>query len=241
MLQGGLPPLFSAATRDALDYREWLDSYWAKDLQELFVVERKTAFLKFVELLFLQSGELFEATSLSGPCEVSRTTLQTWLQILETTLLAVVLRPYAGGSAREIRSQPKVYAFDTGFVCHVRGWEQLTDTARGLLFEHLVLNELLSVLPRDTVHFWRDKQQHEVDFVVAGVGGRAPLAIECKWSPERFTPSSLASFRGLHPDGESWLVAHDLAAETERRFGPHRVRLLPIDGLAEALTRWLRG
>ncbi len=80
-----------------------------------------------------------------------------------------------------------------------------------------------------------------MDFVIAGVGGRAPLAIECKWSPERFTPSSLASFRGLHPDGESWLVAHDLVAETERRFGPHRVGLLPIDGLAEALTRWLRG
>jgi predicted AAA+ superfamily ATPase len=46
--------------------------------------------------------------------------VQSYLSILETTLLATVLRPYHGGAA-EIRTQPKVYGFDTGFVAYHRG------------------------------------------------------------------------------------------------------------------------
>ncbi len=241
MLRGGLPPFFLSDRVDDLDYREWLDSYWAKDLQELFVVEKRTAFLKFVQLLMLQSGDLYEASRLATPCEISRQTAQNYLSILETTLLVTVLRPFSGNHARELRAQPKVYAFDTGFVCFARGWATLNDEARGRLFEHLVLNELLSELPKESVNFWRDKQRMEVDFVVTGHRGRGPLAIECKLNPEKFNPAALNSFRGLHPEGENWLVARDLVAPTVRRLGGHEVRLIPYAALAEAVRGWMEG
>ena len=238
MLHGGLPSFFLADRPDDALYREWLDSYWAKDLQELFVVDKKSSFLKFVELLFLQSGRRFEATAFAAPCEISRPTVQQYLQILETTLLATVVRPYSGNHAREIRAQPKVYAFDTGFVAFMSGWTALTDEARGLLLEHLVLNELLSELPRETILFWRDKQQHEVDFVISGVRGRPPLAIEVKLQPDKLSPSALRSFRALHPDGENWLVARDVAASTWVKVGGIDVHVVPYEQLAEALRAW---
>jgi hypothetical protein len=62
-----------------------MDSYWAKDIQELFRVERRASFLKFAELLLLQSGGMFEATSFAKPCEVSRTTISNYLAVLEST------------------------------------------------------------------------------------------------------------------------------------------------------------
>jgi len=99
-------------------YREWIDSFWAKDIQELFEVRRRAAFLKFMELVFRQSGGLFEATAFAAPCEVSRQTIVNYLEILETTLMVVTLRPFSGASAAEIKAQRKVYAFDTGFVCY---------------------------------------------------------------------------------------------------------------------------
>ena len=56
LLRGGLPGQFLAKRWDDRFYVEWLDSFWAKDVQELFVIERKTSFLKFAEILLRQSG-----------------------------------------------------------------------------------------------------------------------------------------------------------------------------------------
>ena len=59
-----------------------MDSYWAKDIQELFRLERRSSFQKFLELLLAQSGGLFEATAFAGPCEVSRPTIFNYLKVM---------------------------------------------------------------------------------------------------------------------------------------------------------------
>ncbi|NDH54141.1 MAG: DUF4143 domain-containing protein [Betaproteobacteria bacterium] len=53
------------------------------------------------------------------------------------------VRPFSGGGRREIIAQPKLYAFDTGFVCHARGWDRLRLEDLGTLWEHMVLETLL--------------------------------------------------------------------------------------------------
>jgi len=116
MHRGGLPPFLLDRGVDDAGYREWIDSFWAKDLQELFVIEKKSAFIKFMELLIHQSGGMFGAARFAGPCEASRQTIQNYLQILETTLVVTVLRPFSGGGPAEIRSQPKAFDFDTSQV-----------------------------------------------------------------------------------------------------------------------------
>ena len=50
-----------------------------------------------------------------------------------------LLAPFHGGGKQEIVSRPKCYAFDAGFVAYERGWEQMREEDRGLLWEHLVL------------------------------------------------------------------------------------------------------
>lgn len=231
MLQGGLPPFLLGEGLDDGAYREWIESFWAKDLQELFVVDKKSAFMKFVELLFRQSGGLFQATAFAGPCEVSRQTIQNYLQILETTLAATVLRPYAGASAAELKAQPKVYAFDTGFVCYLRDWDRIRAEDRGILLEHLVLNELSAHVSRDGIFYWRDKQRREVAFVVRrGRGGRL-LAIECKTSSRSFDPAGLAAFRALYPGRDNLVVCLDLAEPVVTRVGGIEVRFVPFEQL----------
>ena len=49
------------------DFQEWMDAFWAKDIPELFKLERRYSFLKFAELLLIQSGGIFEASSFAGP------------------------------------------------------------------------------------------------------------------------------------------------------------------------------
>lgn len=235
MVRGGLPPFFLADRIDDKDYEEWIASYWAKDLSELFVVEKKHSFIKLVELLFAQSGGLFEATSFAGPCEVSRPTIQHWLSILETTLLVTTLRPYHGAAANEITSQPKVYAFDTGFVTYFRGWDTLRDDDRGHLLEHLVLGEIAARFGTSRLHFWRDKQKHEVDFVLEVGRKRAVLAIECKSSAARFDPAGLQAFRRKHPAGENLVVTLRDTETHQNRYGDVVVRFVPYFALPARL------
>jgi len=235
LVQGGLPPFFLASRIDDKDYEEWVDSYWAKDVSELFVVERKAAFSRFVELVFAQSGGMFEAQSFTGPCEISRPTAQHYLSILETTLLATTLRPYFGGGATEIKSRPKVYAFDTGFVAYFKGWDSLRDEDRGVLLEHLVLAELVARFPLRAMHYWRDKQHHEVDFIVEVGRRRELLAIECKASRSKFDPAALQVFRRKYPKGKNMVVtAQNIDPELARR-GDIEIEFASLAGLSRFL------
>ena len=102
-----------------------MDAYWAKDVQELFRLERRSSFQKFTELLMTQSGGLFEASRFAARCEVSRTTIGNYLKVLEATFVAHVIRPFSTHRPTEIVSAPKVYGFDTGFVAYYRGWQDL--------------------------------------------------------------------------------------------------------------------
>jgi hypothetical protein len=237
LLHGGLPPFFLAERLDDKDFEEWVQSYWAKDLSELFVIDKRASFMRFVELVFAQSGRLFEAQALAGPCEVSRQTIVNWLGILETTLLVTVLRPFHANVAGEIKSQPKVYAFDSGFVAYFRGWDSLRDDERGHLLEHLVLGELLARFGAGRVHYWRDKQQHEVDFVLEVGRRRQLVAIECKASAARFDPAAMRAFRGKHPGGTNVLVAMNAVAREQRTFGDLVVEVVPL----RELGVWLEG
>ena len=64
-------------------------------------LERRYSFTRFCELLFAQSGGVFEATEFSRPCEASRTTISNYLAILEATLVVHVIRPFSTHRATE--------------------------------------------------------------------------------------------------------------------------------------------
>jgi hypothetical protein len=138
--------------------------------------------------------------------------------LLETTYVAHVVRPYSTGKTAEIVAAPKVYGFDTGFVCYFRGWNEQRADDLGLLWEHYVLNELHARLQTRRINYWRDKQGHEVDFVLAR-RGTPPMAIECKWSADGFDPKPLKVFASRYPKAEHFIVAHDVQRAYTKRFG----------------------
>jgi len=235
LLRGGLPPFFLADSLQELDYLEWLDSYWAKDIQELFRLERRASFQRLVELLAVQSGGIFEATRFAGPCEINRQTVTNYLTVLEATLVAHVVRPFSTRRSTELVSVPKVYTFDTGFVCYARGWRDLRPDDLGLLWEHFVLNEIQASLQTQQVHYWRDKNKHEIDFVIRRQG-IAPDAIECKWSAGEFDPKNLLAFRRQYPQGKNWVVSSDVDQEFARQVKGVEVRYVSLQGLASNLV-----
>ncbi len=68
------------------------------------------------EYLLKQSGGLFEITKTATAIGITRPTVESHLRALETAHAITVLRPFHGSGQSELVKQPKIYAFDTGFV-----------------------------------------------------------------------------------------------------------------------------
>ena len=234
LLRGGLPSALLAEERDLEFYAEWLDSFFARDVQELFRVEKRSAFLRLVELLLRQSGGLCDFTSIARACELSRPTVMTYMEVLQVTHAVTLLRPYHSGGRQELVRQPKVYGFDSGFVAYCRGWNELRPEDCGLLWEHLVLETLMASATPRTANYWRDKQQREVDFVLPA-GRNAVDAVECKWSISSFDPKGLAAFREVHSSGRNFVVVPDLPAPLERKHGKLKVTFLSLEALEKII------
>jgi predicted AAA+ superfamily ATPase len=238
-LHGGLPPFFTARRLPERDFQEWVDAFWAKDVLELFRLEKRHSFLKFAELLMVQSGGIFEASSFAAPCGVSRSTISNYLAVLEATYVVHVVRPFTSHRPTEIVSAPRIYAFDTGFMCYYRGWDKLRQDDMGTLWEHFVLNELLARTQSRKIHYWRDKQKHEVDFVISK-NKAAPIVIECKWTSADFDPSNIKIFRGFYPEGLNFVVASDITRSYSRSYDDVTVRFVNIEDLIKELSREYR-
>ena len=234
-LHGGLPPFFMEKNLPENWFQEWIDAFWAKDIQELFRLERRHSFQRFMELLMAQSGGIFEAVRFARSCEVSRPTITNYLAVLEATYIGHVVRPFSSHRSTEIVSAPRVYGFDTGFVCYYKGWHDLRQDDLGSLWEHFVLNEIHATFQSRQVNYWRDKRGHEVDFVIAG-RKRKPVAIECKWSVAHFDPSGMQAFRKIYPDGNNFLVANNVDKAYAQRHGSIEVKYVNLKGLIDALS-----
>jgi predicted AAA+ superfamily ATPase len=232
-LHGGLPPHFLSPAPPDKEFQAWMDSYWAKDVQELFRLERRDPFQRFVELVLARSGELFEATQFTAPCGVSRGTIVKYLSALEATGVALVVRPFSSRRSHEIITAPKVYGFDTGFVCVQLGWTHLRSEDLGRLWPHYVLNEIAARTQGVGVRYWRDKQGHEVSFVCAPEGGTL-LGLECAWSANDLDPAGLLAFARNYPQARLLVATTDAELSFKRSYNGVGVEFV---GLSEAVSQ----
>jgi uncharacterized protein len=231
---GGLPePLLSPAPDDAF-FAEWMDSFYARDIQDLFGIRERTGFLNLLRTMLRQSGGLVDYSALSRECDLSRPTVKAHLEALAVACALHPLPPFHGGGRRELIRRPKAYGFDTGFICFVRGWRDIREQDRGLLWEHLVLDELRAAMGTEGLFYWRDKSGREVDFVLRR--GRTVHAIECKIQPDRFDPEGLQAFRALYPQGRNYVVCPGVETAYERRVGGLVVRIAGCSGVVRELA-----
>jgi predicted AAA+ superfamily ATPase len=96
--------------------------------------------------------------------EIAPKTAKSWLNILEKTYAVFIVPPYGKGIAKAITKTPKVYLYDNS---EVFGDE-------GAKFENLVATHLYKRIQfledlygdKYELNYLRDKNGHEVDFVI---------------------------------------------------------------------------
>jgi uncharacterized protein len=227
---GGLPPAMLSEKKQPSFYREWMDSFFARDIQRLFGFRDMNRFNAMLEYLLRQSGGQFETTKCASALGISRPTVESHLSALEITHAVTLVRPFHGGGQNELTKQPKVYAFDTGFVSFARGWHPLRQDDLGPLWEHLVLEHLQATQPEQPVHYWRDKQGREVDFVLPRGRDKVDI-VECKWDPAALDHSAMELLRRYYPKGRNFLCSPSAEQPWVKRAGSLEVTVCTPSGL----------
>ncbi len=207
-LYGGLPESLLANTIDAQFFSEWIDSFFARDIQELFKIRNRDGFIKLFHLILLQSGGLLSYTNLAKHSGLSRPTVSSHIEAMKISNALFLLPPFHSGNRREIIQQPKCYGFDTGFVAFLKGWETIREDDRGLLWEHLVLDTLRVFFNEKNLYYWRDKSNKEIDFIIHD--GQEVHTLECKINPDSYDLKTLLKFRSLYPKGKNFIISPNI-------------------------------
>lgn len=209
LLHGGLPEPLLSIKKEPYFFTEWIDSFYARDIQELFSVRNRTGFIQLLHLLLRQSGGLIDFTQLAKLSGLSRPTVKAHVEAMTIAHAVFLLPPFHGSGRREITRRPKCYAFDTGFVSFIKGWDNIREEDRGLLWEHLVLDTLRTNEQENNLFFWRDKSGREIDFVIKKDRNNVD-AFECKINPANFSLKSLKMFREIYPHGRNFCISPNI-------------------------------
>jgi len=225
LIRGGLPEFLLSESKNSTLYAEWIDSYYARDIQELFQVRNREGFLKLLKLLFIQSGGLLEITNLAKESALSRPTVMSHIESLSIAHAIYLVPPFFGGGRNEIVKRPKVYAFDTGFVTFMNGWNEIRESDRGILWEHLALDMLRGVF--QDVFYWKDKDNSEIDFIIKGQLDEVHV-FECKINPDKFSANPLVKFRKLYPRGKNYCFCPYLSNPFKLRVSGLEVEFIAV-------------
>jgi predicted AAA+ superfamily ATPase len=182
---GLLPLRFS--TENPLETLEaYIGLYLEEEIKMEGFVRQIQPFSRFLQSMSFSHGEILNVTNISRDCHVKRTTVDSWISILEDMFIAFQLEVFADKAKRDLSAQPKFYFFDTGIYQALRP-HSIKDVKRvidghaleGLVAQHLVAWKEYTT-QKHSMHFWRTRSGVEVDFIIFGPLGF--WAIEVKHS-----------------------------------------------------------
>ncbi len=204
LVLGGFPePYFSGSEAEA---RRWSREYRTLIVREEVADLERVQDLGTLELLALRLPDLvgspLSVNALREDLQISHKTASRWIDILERLYAVFRIPPFGAARIRAVKKERKHYQWDWSTVRE--------EPAR---FENLVAAHLLKwVHYRQDVegldielHYFRDTDGREVDFVVAE--NRTPtLMVECKWGDQP-VDKSLFYLKARFPDCPAWQVS----------------------------------
>lgn len=235
---GTLPIIWQAPSRrEALI--AYVQLYLREEIQAEALVRNLPGFARFLPIAALFHGQTLNVSTVARDAEVSRTTVNGYIEVIEDTLLAFRLPGFEGKMRVRERRHPKLYWVDAGIVRALK--RQLAPPSaeeRGPLFEGWVAN-LLRIHDDyqelfDEWYYWApvDAARTEVDFLLRH--GREWLAIEAKSG----TGAGPDELRGLRAIADlKGLRRRILVYRGERRLvTADGIEVWPVAALLEALA-----
>lgn len=163
-------------------------SYLYKDILELGGIRRPEILLKLLQALAWQLGNEVSYNELAQTIGADKSTVNTYIDLLEKSFVIFRLTPFARNLRNEISSTRKIYFYDNGIrntiINNFSSPSQRNDI--GALWENFIISERKKQLAYNgfymNSHFWRNTDKSEIDYVEEQDGKMA--AYEMKWNPK---------------------------------------------------------
>ncbi|MCL2024846.1 MAG: ATP-binding protein [Coriobacteriia bacterium] len=203
VFDGGMPRVHTVAQLDRyVFFDSYVKSYIERDVKYLEPSIDTVGFLQFLDVVAARNGQLLNVDGIARDARLDRKQARIWLEVLETLGVIYYVRPYSNNLLTRTVKTPKLYFFDTGFVCHllnIRSVQELmASNAAPTLYENYLINQL--ALSRtnsacsSTLYYYRDYDAREIDWVEVDGNGVHPIEIKETSSP---SPHLTRAFRAL--------------------------------------------
>lgn len=210
----GLIPPHYLAKNPTRQLAAYIQVYLKEEIKEEALVRNLDSFQRFLEVAALTNGEIVNNNNIAQDCGVSATTVSSYFDILEDTLIGYRIPAYRKVMKRRLVQAPRFYYFDVGVANHllhrkdmVRGTDEY-----GHAFEHLVVQEIYAWLhyshSEEELSYWRTYTGIEVDVVI----GEARVAIEIKSAEEVMN----RHLKGLKVFGEEYPQSRRIVVSLDR-------------------------
>lgn len=235
-LTQGLVPLVWSSREPEEVLKSYVALYLREEVQMEGLVRRFEGFARFLEAVSFSHAAVLNVSEVARECQVSRKTVEGYLEILEDLLLAFRVPVFTKRARRGITAHPKFYWFDAGVFVAMRpaGPLDRPEEIAGAALEGLIAQHLRAWIDYSgedyVLSFWRTRSGNEVDFVLYGRNGF--WAVEVKHSAN-IRPADLRglkAFREDYPEAELRLLYR--GEETRVVDG---IRCLPCDDFLRAL------
>lgn len=181
----------------------WFDGYVAtyleRDLRDLQAVGNLQDVQTLMQVAALRVGNLINYADLARDVRMPASTVQQYMNLLETSYQLVRLPPYARNRTTRLIKTPKLYWSDTGVATFLGGGEPT-----GAHLENYVLNDLLAwrdtQIPRPDVSYWRTASGAEVDFVIERRQELLAVEVKATTTPTPRDATNLRRFRDEYGD-----------------------------------------
>jgi len=205
-LRGGYPrSMLNADDEASFQWREdYIRTFLERDIPQLGFHIPANTLGRFWRMLAHSHGQLLNASKLADSMGVSGNTIRKYIDLLEQTFVVRGLQPWAGNTKKRLIKSPKVYIRDTGLLhvlLDIESMDQLfAHPVYGASFEGLVIENILSQLPRWQASFYRTSSGAEFDLVLEKAGKRVAIEIKASTTPKlgRGNWSALETLKPAH-------------------------------------------
>lgn len=211
-LHQGLLPLVWDSRRPEETLRAYVSLYLKEEVQTGGMVRSVGSFSRFLEAVSFSQASVLNTSEVARECEVSRKTVQGYIEILEDLLLSFRVPVFTKRARRQLVAHPKFYWFDAGVYRSMRpsGPLDRPEEIAGAALEGLVAQHLRAWIdytdPRFTLSFWRTRSGTEVDFVIYGPEGFWAIEVKHSGTVRARDLRALKAFKDEYPDARLRLL-----------------------------------
>ena len=187
IVKGGYPECHAQHKMNVGRYfHSYVETYIERDIREMVDIANIGLFKRFMQVCAARTGQLLNYADISRDAGISIPTARTWISLLETSGLIIILHPYYNNLIKRATKTPKLYFTDTGLCAHLvgstSGTAAIESPLSGALLETYVILEICKShwYSGSDANFWffRDADGHEIDLLIEQNGTLYPVEVK---------------------------------------------------------------